>query len=344
MIKEIKSIDIGTMNLISASLSQDEKIVLKKLRHAFLKVKIEQSMTSFLKEEGMQYAEIGEELYILAESAYKMANTMGSALSRPMQDGVLNPKEEKAEIILKILVTALLGKASENNSICYYSIPAEAFINEFRVVYHTGILEEIIESLGYKAKSVNEGMAVVYSSLAEFGFTGIGISCGCGMLNFCVSDRANSLDSFSINRAGDWIDENAAKALAIRQGQVNSVKEKGINLKNPQDRTQKAITIYYKELIRYAVQCLRARLEEKSMGSVFKKPIEIVCAGGTALPTGFTQILKSEIEKTKFPVQINNVFLADDPLYAIARGCLIGAIAENAFRRKKKTNAKKNDQ
>ena len=328
MITEIKSLDIGTMYLVGASRFDKDKICFKKLRHAFLKIKTEPSMYSFLKEEDLQYTEINDDIYVLSDSAFKMAYTMGKNISRPMQDGILNPEENKSELILKILVNALIGKADNKKSICYYSIPAEPFEDEYRVVYHSGIIQEILESLGYQAQEVNEGLAVVYSSLSNNDFTGIGISCGCGLLNVCLSFMGKPIESFSIDRAGDWIDTNVAKVLGEQASKITKVKEKGIDLLAPQDRIERAISIYYKELIRYAVDCIKTRLKNCGSLFVFDKPIDIVCGGGTSLPEGFISIFNDEISETKLPLDIKNVHLAEDPLYAVARGCFINAIAD----------------
>ncbi|MEI6437978.1 MAG: hypothetical protein WCO69_04420 [Candidatus Omnitrophota bacterium] len=326
MDREIKSLDIGTMHLISASISKDHKVRFKKLRNAFLRVQVEASMTQFLKNEEMQYAEIGRDLYALGESAFKTAGITAKPISRPMQDGVLNPKEKRAEVILKILIEALVGKAEGPGAICYYSVPAEPFQRESRLVYHSEIIHAILEGLGYRATAVNEGLAVVYSGLSEQRFTGIGISCGCGLLNVCLSHKGQIIDAFSIDRAGDWIDDNAAKAIGELPHQIRSVKEGGVNLLAPQGRVENAVAIYYKDLIAHAVECLKARLAASGKLAVFKDPVSMVCAGGTALPSGFISLLRTAVRKARLPLKIDQVGLAKDPLYAIARGCLIGAV------------------
>ncbi|MBF0595477.1 MAG: hypothetical protein HQL22_11005 [Candidatus Omnitrophica bacterium] len=327
---EIKSLDIGTMHVISASVSADCRIRFKKIRNAFLKIHVEQSMSQFLKQEELQYAEIGEDLYALGDSAFKMAGITGKDVSRPMQDGVLNPKEPRAEIILKLLIEALVGKAQGEGAICYYSIPAEPFQREKRVIYHSGIIHTILEDLGYKAVAVNEGLAVIYSGLADRHFTGIGISCGCGLINVCLSRKAQVLDAFAIDRAGDWIDDNASKAIGEPAHKVMLVKEGGLNLLSPQDRTENALAIYYKDLIQYVVECIKDRWHDSGRVSHFDGPVNIVCAGGTALPAGFIAILRSELKKARFPLRVDQVSLAKDPLYAIARGCLIGAVNDGS--------------
>ncbi len=327
MPKEIKSLDIGTMYLISSSRGKNGSVDFKKLRHAFLKIQIESSMLSFLREEGMHYAEIDRDLFVLGESAFNTAYTIGKNICRPMQNGVLNPQEEKAEIVLRLLVEALIGKASEKESVCYYSIPAEPFDSEHRVLYHSEIIREILDDLGYQSQPVNEGLAVVFSSLAEKNFTGIGISCGCGLLNVCVSHQAQVVESFSSNRAGDWIDENASKVMGIKASKVTTVKEKGINLEAPRNKIEKAVAIYYRDLIRHLIECLKVKCENNEKMSVFTKPIDIVLAGGTSLPDGFISLFKGELEKVRMPFNVNDVTLAQDPLYSIAQGCLIGAMS-----------------
>ena len=48
-------------------------------------------------------------------------------------------------------------------------------------------MQGICEKLGYQAKVINEGLAVVYSELKDANFTGIGMSFGGGMCNICVA-------------------------------------------------------------------------------------------------------------------------------------------------------------
>ena len=45
--------------------------------------------------------------------------------------------------------------------------------------------QQILRELGYDAKPITEGLAVVCGGLGESNFTGIGIACGSGLCN-CV--------------------------------------------------------------------------------------------------------------------------------------------------------------
>jgi len=67
-------------------------------------------------------------------------------------------------------------------------------------------VKEAISSLGYAAHSIPEGLAVVYSELIDANCTGIGVSCGGGCSNVCLAYMAAPVFSFSMPKAGDFID------------------------------------------------------------------------------------------------------------------------------------------
>jgi len=329
MTREIKSLDIGAMSLVAASYQNDSWVSFKKLRHSFLKFKIESSMIPFIKEEGLEYVQIDRDLYAISDFAFKIAYIMGIDISRPIQDGVLNPNKDKAEVILKTFIESLIGRARSEDAVCYFSVSSEPFDNESRVIYQSGVVIDILNELGYAATPINEGLSVVYSSLIEKDFTGLGVSAGCGLINFALSYKSRCVQNFSINRAGDWIDENVSRVLGIKTSKVTSIKEKGLNLQKPKNKEEKAIGIYYRELINHAIGCMNTRLRECDQLSLFKDPIDIVFAGGTSLPGGFIPILKNEMAKIKMPLEINRVYLAKDPLHAVAKGCFIKAVADS---------------
>ena len=55
-----------------------------------------------------------------------------------------------------------------------------------------------------------EGLAVVFGELADSNFSGIGISCGSGLCNVCLAVLSVPVISFSVPKAGDFIDSQAA--------------------------------------------------------------------------------------------------------------------------------------
>ncbi len=339
MDNEITGLYVGTMNLVSASLTGDGMVRQKRLRHAFLKIQINPSMTRVLKDESLQYAEVGRELYALGDSASRMAFVTGRSISRSIKCGAIDPREGKAEEIFTRLVGVLLGKARTKGAVCLYSLPAGTPETEYRIIYHKNMMQEVLTRLGYRPEAMNEGLALVCSSLAHRDFTGIGISCGGGSLNVCVAHKARALEAFVVDRGGDWIDESAAKVLGIHPTKVTVAKEKGIDLQAPANQTEKAIIVYYRELSRYAIDVLKAKLESSKELALFQEPVDIVFSGAVALPAGFVQIFKRELTKVALPLKVGQIFLANNPEYAIARGCLIEAMSTSAHAEAHRTEA-----
>ena len=56
--------------------------------------------------------------------------------------------------------------------------------------------------------------------------------------------------------------------------------------------------------------------------------VDIVIAGGTSSPKGFDVLFEKVAREAKLPMKIGSIIRTPDPLYSVARGCLIAA--ENA--------------
>ena len=198
------------------------------------------------------------------------------------------------------------------------------------VVYHKGIFEKIISELGFTPVSSNEAMGIIYSETAQDGFSGIGISFGSGMTNVALAVNTIEGLSFSLSRGGDWIDSGAAKSIGTTQARICALKEKGIDLRNPLDRTEEAICFYYKALIEYALDQIAKRFIMIQNQFALPKPIPIIVSGGTSLPGSFVEFFISVFERKKkrFPIEISEIRHASQPMNAVANGMLVQAIQE----------------
>ncbi|MBF0511158.1 MAG: cell division FtsA domain-containing protein [Candidatus Omnitrophica bacterium] len=325
---KVKGLDVGTMNLVGAEQNAEGKIKLKLIRHTFLDIDANAFTMGMLKKQKVQYAELGGKVYILGDSAFELANIMNKTVRRPMQDGVMSPGEADAVPIFGLLIDAVLGKPEEKGQLCYYSVPADPIDANFNIVYHSSVIAGALKNLGYTPKPMNEGHAVVFAELGDEDFTGIGISGGGGMFNICVCYKTIPAVSFSTSRAGDWIDKNVAQVLGIKVNRATAIKEKGININKPANREEEAVCIYYRNLINYTLTNIKNKFEKAEQIPQFPKPVDIVCAGGSSMIGGFVDVFKEELKKMTFPIEINNVRLADEPLYATARGCLLAGLSE----------------
>ncbi|MBF0489558.1 MAG: hypothetical protein HQL15_02935 [Candidatus Omnitrophica bacterium] len=326
MARKVKGLDVGTMNLVGATQADDGSIKIKLMRHCFLDVDVSPFTKKMLLQQKVQYVEMGKKVYILGESAFELANIMNKVIRRPMKAGVMSPNESDAAPIFGLLVEAVIGKADGPNIPCYYCVPANPIDADFNIVYHSGIIAGALKNLGYIPKEMNEAHAVVFSELADQDFTGIGISCGGGMVNVCVSYKTIPAVAFSTSRAGDWIDKNVAQVLGTNSTRAAALKEKGVNLKSPKNREEEAIGIYYRNLISYTLNNIKAKFESTEGIPQFPDPVDIVCSGGTSLVGGFIDVFEEELKKMEFPIPINKVRLATEPLNATAKGLLLAAL------------------
>ena len=60
-----------------------------------------------------------------------------------------------------------------------------------------------------------EGLAVVFAELEKENFSGIGVSCGGGMCNIALAFMSIPVMTFSVNKAGDYIDLRAEMDLIV---------------------------------------------------------------------------------------------------------------------------------
>lgn len=323
-------VDIGT-GFISCAEHEDGKKKFRKVRDAFFKLNpskfLEGSANQFgetmLKNSGAHYIKIDDQLYVLGDDAFKFASLFHQECLRPMSQGVLNPREPVSNIMVAELIKAVAGKPKDKSDILYYCVPAEPIDADFDVEYHKQILHGVFEEVGYKNINVmTEGLAVIYSELADTQYTGIGMSFGAGMCNIVYSFMGIPVFAFSLGRGGDWIDAHAAKHTDETHNVVTSIKEKAdFSLYDPTTGMQKAISIYYDALLTYVVQKFKELYEKTPKRQLPNVTMEmpIVIAGGTSLMMGFVERLR-ELIAEDFPVPVSEVRHAKDPIFAVSNG------------------------
>ena len=324
-----KGLDIGTANILAAVRDQKGGIVVRCERNAFLDIQGDVHSRSMLTRLNVPYVVHDGSLLVIGGSAFELANVFGRSTRRPMMDGLISPMEKDALPMIQLIIKKVLGEPSAPNEPCFFSIPAESVDKANNVVYHQGLFQGILQKLGYNATPMNEGHAVTFAELASEDFTGIGISCGGGMVNVCVSFKTIPALTFSVARGGDWIDTNAANVLGLPTSKVTFIKESGVDIRTPKGREQEAIAIYYRNLIGYTIQNIRNRLTMGRDLPNFADPVEIVCAGGTSMIQGFIEVFREELQKVRFPIAIKSVRLAKEPLNSVSQGCLVAAVSSS---------------
>jgi len=326
-----KGLDCGTSYYIAAT-----EDAIKKQRNVFLTVDGDAAQVKrMLKRQKIPFVEKAGKVHIVGQHAFNYAQIFSTTeLKRPMQSGLLNPKEKDALPVLNAIIGELLGKAKKDET-CVYCVPAKPIDQTREVSYHEDVLKQIIEQYGYDVKVVEESIALAYEGLVDNELTGIAISMGAGMCNVCVMYQGMSSLSFSVARGGDWVDENVASDCGCSIAKVTAIKENSQNL----DLTKSAINdiyqegsddyniinairSYYGSLINYLLVNLANQFNNAETVPNFPDAIPIVFGGGTSLVKGFMEVVGEQFNQDDFPIQIKEFTLVEDAHTAVARGCL----------------------
>lgn len=332
-------LDIGTAFLVSATKdikNDSAPVELKSIRDAFLDVEADQSILNMLKMSNVSYVQENGIIYIVGEPALSVANLLKREARRPLSQGVISSGEHDAERMLVILLKNILSTPKVENETVFFSVPAKSIDKNMDVVYHEAIFKKIIESFGYRATAMNEAAAIAYANCSSSGFTALSTSWGAGMVNTALVYQTMIGMAFSVSRSGDYIDQSAAKAVGSTATRLMSIKEKGVNLLDPTEgdpkqlREREAIVVYYKNLIHYVIDSIKKEFKKDNGKVELPDGIPWVISGGTVRAKNFLEFFKTEFEKVRdnFPINISEIFMANDPLGDVAKGLLIAAMNE----------------
>lgn len=320
-------LDVGTSRLVLASGSADHVKTSAEL-NAFITVPYSKFTENILKQNNVSYQVNGSQMIqIYGNEAERFANFFNAEARRPMLNGMLNPTEEYSLPVMQAIIQQLVKKTKKGETL-RFSVPGTLRDSgSSDLVYHEAMLKNLLNSMGYNAKAINEGLAVVFAELEDENFSGIGVSCGGGMCNVCLAFMSVPVISFSIAKAGDYIDRSVGSVTGEQPTRVRVIKEDGLDLSRaPQNKYESAMHIYYNDMIVSLVQALRGALAETKNMPRIDKAIPIVLSGGTSKPKGFLDKFYQEVVRDGFPLEISEIRMAKSPLTTTARGCLIAAL------------------
>ncbi len=327
-----KGLDIGTNMLVVGMLNEEDAPFFKKERDAFYSISPKSevnknSIITSLNKRGANFIldEKTNNIIVVGEDALEIAIERNDVAKRPLQRGIISPKEKASLPMLKLIIKSLVGKA-QKDEVLIYSVPAKPIDSVFNIIYHTEIMNKYLSEMGYIAQPINEGFAIALSELLDDELTGICLSYGAGMTNICVVHEGDPLVEFSVTRSGDFIDQSVGEALDISPSLVQLEKEAGVNLNKPTNQIMEAVAVYYTSVINYTLENIIYELDRrKKEMPLFRAPVPIVVSGGLALADGFVKKVESCLNSMDFPLKIAGVKRAENPMTAVANGALLAS-------------------
>ncbi len=319
-----KGLDVGTMNIVSSRQENDETVFVQQ-RNSFVEIEYSDMAEQMLSRSDVLHIRKDDQVYVVGDDALNFANIFNRETRRPMQRGILSSKEASAIPMIKLITEQVVGEPSYPGETLFYSSPADPIDSDLSTLYHEKTCESMLGDMGYDPEPINEGMAVIYSELADNNFTGLGVSFGAGMTNVCLAYYAVPVMKFSIARGGDWIDEQSANATGTPVDKVTSIKEDDFKLDFRTDvgGVEGALAIYYENLLDYVIENIAREVDDEDVEEGLDVPV--VVTGGTSSPDGFDKLFEDHLRDATIPFSISNVRRADEPMYSVSRGALVAA-------------------
>lgn len=323
---DYRGLDVGTSRIVLAR-PNGERPTFNVQLNAFIALPYAKMTEKMLVEEGIYHRVNGKEILAFGNRVDEFANMLGGDTRRPMKTGVLNPAEPKSREMMALALEEMCGKANKNAKICF-SVPSAPPNGQSELIFHEHVIKEVLIELGYKAEAVNEGMAIVFAELADDDLTGIGVSFGGGLCNVSVAYLGLPILSFSTDRAGDYIDQAAAKVTGQTPTTVRLHKESrdfriGHNGASGLDH---ALNIYHRDVISHVVECM-----EREMNACQRLPrgvrsLPVVFGGGTAMVKGFESEFKKALDTADLPINVSEVRQAKTTSNTTAKGMLLASM------------------
>ena len=317
-------LDVGTSRIVAARQNQQD-IHYDIQLNAFVTIPYSRMTEKSLARESVPHAVENGEIVVHGNESERFADLLNREIRRPMSGGVLNAGEPDNIKLIREIVATVTGKPASGQKLCF-TVPAAPLGAEENLTYHEATLRQILTGMGYEVKAINEGLAVVYAELESTNYTGIGISCGGGLCNVCLSYLSVPVVSFSIPKAGDYIDASAAAVTGERANRIRILKEESFHINGRfEEKVKQVLGVYYDEMIQSLVNGLRGAFQTSRNMPKLTRPIPLVLSGGTAMPRGFRDRFERILRESHFPIELSEIRLAAEPLTAAAKGALVGA-------------------
>lgn len=322
-------LDLGTSTVVAAR-QNGRGVRAQTELNAFIELPTSKFTEQILDQNDIDFVRDNGHLIVFGNGAFKFANMFNAETRRPMRHGLVNAGEPYAQKLLEAIVEKLVGKPKSKGELLCFSVPAPPQASPSSLVYHEALMKQMLDNMGFDAKPINEGLAVVFSELEKENFSGIGISFGGGLTNVCLAYLSVPVFTFAIDKGGDDVDEAVGEVTGETATRVKAIKEEGLDLsRKSRSKVGGALQIYYDDLIATVVEGIGEALSRADRMPKLDKPLPVILGGGTALPKGFVARFTEALEEENLPIRLDTVRRAKEPLTATARGALLAALYEN---------------
>jgi len=321
-------LDIGTANIVVYRNGQSDDGPQMEA-NAFFTVPALPNTRSILEGKAVRFFEKEERLHILGNAAEEFANILGGVTRRPMEDGLVNLKEDDGIQAIQAILDPMVPEPGHKEQPLWFSVPGDPLDLDGAVFFNESIFKTYLKRRGYLPRPINEAMAVVVAELSDQHATGIGISMGGGMCNICFSYLSIPAVTYSIQKGGDYIDQTVGRSVGEPATKIKGIKEQALDLSvAPRNNIEHGLHAAYDDLFTTLAESLARVLSSSDNVPRLQQALPIVLAGGTVMPPGSRERFEACLAEVDLPIRVARVARARDPLYATAKGAYMMAVAD----------------
>src|SRR6267378_1607369 len=149
----VLGLDIGTSHIVAAR-NFDQNFQYERQLNAFVSIPYTKMAEGLMNKERISHAVQGKEILVFGNESEQFAELFHVEARRPMMHGILNPGEADGMLVIRQIITRLLGRARKPGQPLYFSVPAPAFGDmDDKFTFHETTLREALRELGYEPKS-----------------------------------------------------------------------------------------------------------------------------------------------------------------------------------------------
>ena len=322
-------LDVGTSRIVAAQRQDKDNTRFDSQLNAFVTIPFSKLTQGVLKKERIPHLVQDSEITVYGDESERFANLFHRETRRPMLRGILNAEEASSLMLVRQIVGLVMGEGEGQGRRVCFSVPAPPIGTIEEVNEHEASLKSLLGKMGYNAHSISEGLAVVYGELENANYTGIGISCGGGLCNVCLAYLSVPVFTFSIPKAGDFIDEGVAQLRGEPATRIRTIKEESFHFNGHfVNKIHQSLSAYYEDMIQALVAALKDQFASVQNMPKLNRPIPLVLSGGSVMPPGFRERFEKSLREVELPVAIAEVRMAANPMVSTARGALVAALSE----------------
>jgi len=328
----VAAIDVGSTAVRSATRSRG-RMNFASEPHLYLDLPDDEGSRRLVERFEISPVVVEGRMLICGDEAVELGGAIGRVPSECFERGLPASSNRLARAATRALMERTLRPSAPPGEACVFCVPEAAAVGPDGVPMSGLTIGSIIAGLGYEPAPFGAAVAAGLGAAGPDG-TGLVIVIGQSFTQMTLMVLGDCIASVTTRRAGYVIDREAAEVLGLEPGRVRLIRERGVDLSEPQTREEEAIAVYVRTSIAHLVLSMRehaALLEHAAAAAGGALPVWL--AGGFARTGGLGGMagpVAAELAPLAAIVDLAEPEAVEEPELAVLKGCILMAAAQPA--------------